>query len=358
MTSCVIWPEHSACSHDPHTATCPTKATIPSSTLSLKQTAPRPVSHSMLPRARTLLTSALNHLSTTARTMSTTFTHPDSQIPITLPSETETSPTLTQQELLAFPAFKTWHATLLRSLALQHTIPTHPFHASPYALKSIAITGVDRFGHNPSRLGFVKLRADVRNTADETLPGVALLRGGSVGMLVVLTVRGGGGAGMFRKGARDEEYALLTVQARVAAGSMAFAELPAGMLDAAGSFAGAAAAEMEEECGLRVREEEMVDLTGLVWEAEGEGEGEGLQRAVYTSPGGQDEFVPLMLVRRDVSKEDMEAMKGKLTGLRDEGEKITLKVVRLADVWKEAGRDAKALSAIAIYEGLKREGRL
>jgi hypothetical protein len=36
---------------------------------------------------------------------------------------------------------------------------------------------------------------------------------------------------------------------------------------------------------------------------------------------------------------------GKLTGLRDEGEKITLKLVRLEDLWWEGARDAKALRA-------------
>jgi ADP-sugar diphosphatase len=35
-----------------------------------------------------------------------------------------------------------------------------------------------------------------------------------------------------------------------------------------------------------------------------------------------------------------------------------LKVVRLGDLWKEGARDAKTLSAWALYCGLKREGRI
>jgi ADP-sugar diphosphatase len=47
-----------------------------------------------------------------------------------------------------------------------------------------------------------------------------------------------------------------------------------------------------------------------------------------------------------------------LTGLRNEGEKITLKVVKLGDLWKEGARDAKTLSAWALYHGLKKEGKI
>jgi len=51
-------------------------------------------------------------------------------------------------------------------------------------------------------------------------------------------------------------------------------------------------------------------------------------------------------------------MQGKLTGLRDHGEKISLMIVKLKDVWKVAGRDAKTLSALCMYDGLRREGKL
>lgn len=44
--------------------------------------------------------------------------------------------------------------------------------------------------------------------------------------------------------------------------------------------------------------------------------------------------------------------------MRDEGEKITLKLVRLDDLWKEGARDSKALAAWALFEGLTREGKL
>jgi hypothetical protein len=103
-----------------------------------------------------------------------TFKVPDSNLQI------NTIPDLSQEDLLSFPAFKTWLHTLQQSLTLQQN-PTHEFHADPYILRNIDIQSIDRFG---TRLGFVKLKADVSNGRGETLPGSVFLRGGSVGMLV------------------------------------------------------------------------------------------------------------------------------------------------------------------------------
>jgi ADP-sugar diphosphatase len=54
-------------------------------------------------------------------------------------------------------------------------------------------------------------------------------------------------------GSDKEKHVLLTVQPRIAAGSLGFCELPAGMVDA-GSFKGAAANEIQEELGLKIPE--------------------------------------------------------------------------------------------------------
>ena len=171
------------------------------------------------------------------------------------------------------------------------------------------------------------------------------MRGGSIAMLLVLKSEEGG-----------EEYAVLTIQPRIPAGSLGFVEIPAGMIDDEGTFAGAAAKEIKEEVGIEVEEKEMVDMTKLAVEGK-EGE-EGLQEAVYASPGGSDEFIPIFLVRKSMKKEEIEGLKGKLTGLREHGEKITLKIVKLSEVWREGARDGKTLASLALYEGLKREGRL
>lgn len=131
------------------------------------------------------------------------------------------------------------------------------------------------------------------------------------------------------------------------------------MLDDGGTFAGGAAREIQEETGLVVGPEELIDLTSLALGAAREpGSGERLQSAVYPSPGGSDEFIPVFLCQKAMPRGEIEELQGKLTGLREHGEKITLKVVPLADLWKEGLRDGKTLAAWALYQGLKQEGLL
>ncbi|KUJ09276.1 NUDIX domain-containing protein [Mollisia scopiformis] len=257
---------------------------------------------------------------------------------------------LTKEELLEFPAFKNWLTRLTHSLSLQESNPSHPFHKSPYALKSLTIQSFTRFPHPTPRLGFLSLTASLLNTKNESLPGSIFLRGPSVGMLCLLSPRDN----------PAEKWAIMTIQARPAAGSLAFCELPAGMVDGGGTFAGAAAKEIKEEVGFVIEERDLVNLSelaGRMGGAVGRGE-EGLEWAMWPSAGGCDEFIPLFLCEKRVERADLETWTGRLTGLRDEGEKITLKLVKLEDLWWDGARDAKALGALALYDGLKRSGKL
>ncbi|KAJ5495163.1 hypothetical protein N7539_000279 [Penicillium diatomitis] len=260
------------------------------------------------------------------------FTLPESHVQVKCDVD------LSQTELNSFPAFKTWLSTLQTSLSRQSDA-SHPFHEDPYHLRQIEIQAVDRFGGG--RLGFVKMKAEVSNGSGEKLPGSVFLRGGSVSML--------------EKG----KMALLTVQARIPAGSLTFTEIPAGMLDDSGTFAGGAAKEIEEETGLKVKQDELVDMTALAAEISATSSGdEPLQKAMYPSAGGSDEFIPIFLCEKRMPREEIEKLQGKLTGLREHGEKITLKVVPLEDLWKEGLRDSKTLAAWALYRGLKDAGRI
>lgn len=125
-------------------------------------------------------------------------------------------------------------------------------------------------------------------------------------------------------------------------GTVSCLELPAGMIDSKNDgIAGTAAREMEEECGIKLRASELTDLTEL-------GCSEAVQAGtipcagVAPSPGGCDEFLRYMYTERVVTKEDLEDMKGRLSGLRDEGEFITLRVVKLKNLWKTSA-DNKAM---------------
>ncbi|OAA63874.1 NUDIX family hydrolase [Cordyceps fumosorosea ARSEF 2679] len=257
-------------------------------------------------------------------------------VPITLPEG------LTEDQLWAFKPFTTWMSTLSRSLALQSSSAEHPFRADPYVLRSVTVQAFDLFGG--ARVGFLKLAAVVSNNAGETLPAAALLRGPSVAMLVML----------LPDDAANERHVVLTVQPRVPAGSLAFAELPAGMVDDAGNFKGVAAQEMQEELGMTIAEGELTCLSELAAEQEEE----GLPAAMFPSAGGCDEHVTLYSYERRVSREELRSWSGRLTGLRDRGEKITLKIVPMKDAWRAGARDAKTLGALALWEGLRREGKV
>ncbi|CAG8042412.1 unnamed protein product [Penicillium salamii] len=262
--------------------------------------------------------------------------------------QVNTIPGLSLQDLASFPAYKTWLTTLQHSLSRQEN-PSHEFHHDPYVLRKIDIQAVDRFGG--ARLGFVKLKAEVSNGRGETLPGSIFLRGGSVGMLLVLQPDD------IANPTDNDKRAILTIQPRIPAGSLAFPEIPAGMLDDSGTFAGGAAKEIQEETGLLVEQADLVDMTALAARVnQGPSDGECLQNAVYPSAGGSDEFIPLFLCQKTMPRKEIDELQGKLTGLRDEGEKITLKIVPLGDLWKTGLRDGKTLAAWGLYQGLKKEG--
>ncbi|QGA16750.1 hypothetical protein EYB26_004418 [Talaromyces marneffei] len=289
--------------------------------------------------------------------LNTKSAQPNADITVTCPPTSSDNNSISRDQLLSFPAFKTWLSTLRKSLAEQ-TSPTHEFHKAPYKLRKIDIQAVDYFGRG--RLGFIKMKADVSNDSGERLPGSILLRGGSVAMLLILQ------SDDVPSTSEKDKYVIMTVQPRIPAGTLKFAEIPAGMLDNSGTFAGGAANEIHEETGLSIPQDELVDMTALASASlrhspsaeEGDEDKEILQKAVYPSPGGSDEFIPVFLCQRRMPRKEIEAMQGRLTGNRNEQEKITLKIVRLEDLWKEGLRDGKTLAAWALYEGLRKEGRI
>ena len=259
------------------------------------------------------------------------------------------TPTLEKDQLLSFPAFKVWISTLQHSLSTQQN-PTHTFNSAPYKLRKIDVQTVDFFGGG--RIGFLKLKAEVSNDNSEKLPGSVFLRGGSVGMMLILQPDD------VPQNSEDEKQVILTLQPRIPAGSLALPELPAGMLDDSGTFSGGAAKEIEEETGLKIPAEDLIDMTDLALPKATKDEDERLQQGVYPSPGGCDEFIPLFLWQKRIPRSQLKDWQGKLTGLREYGEKITLMLAPLDQVWRIGGRDAKVLAGWALYEGLRREGKI
>jgi ADP-sugar diphosphatase len=242
---------------------------------------------------------------------------------------------ITTDELFEFRAFRDWLNALKIELDSQ-VQADHPFHHSPYALRSITIQSVDRF--SATRIGFVKLVSDIRNKDNKALPGVVFLRGGSVAILMILRPRD----------SENERWVVMTDQPRIATGSLSFKEIPAGMLDDNDDIAAAAAQELLEETEFKIPSAELENLTTLYLDKTGVSD--HLQPATYLSPGGLDESISIFLWEKVLDRQDIEAKKEKHTGLSAHGEKIVLRIINYDDFFPLAVQDGKTLGAWALYE--------
>ncbi|KAI9105882.1 hypothetical protein DFS34DRAFT_641736 [Phlyctochytrium arcticum] len=258
-------------------------------------------------------------------------------------------------DVKSFPPFQDWVSSF--SYELSHS-PV----AKSLRVNGIEVADVDYFKNG--KVGFVKFTVDAewvqggesgRTDKPVKIPGIVFARGGSVAVLVLLHAKDP------RNEQDKEARVVLTVQPRLPIASLSFTELPAGMLDGEShKFAGTAAKELEEECGIQIKEDDLIDLTTLALGEDGrnpDGQSRLGHTGVYTSPGGSDEYIKLFLCRKTLPLADIARLEGFEGGLRNEGERIKLKVVRLADLWRST-RDMKALSALALYENCERKGLL
>lgn len=158
----------------------------------------------------------------------------------------------------------------------------------------------------------------------------------------------------------QDEYALLVEQPRVPIGCVSCLELPAGMMDDENqNVTGIAVQEIQEECGIQIRPCELVDLTELALQHPLRN-GTLPMAAVPLSPGGCDEFGRFLYLEKRVTQAELDTMQGRLQGLRDHGEHITLRVVPFHEAWSISG-DAKAImyvSPLFFYSQLKPTGTL
>lgn len=202
-----------------------------------------------------------------------------------------------------------------------------------FDLKSIEIQSVDKF--STGRVGFIKFVSHVERNGVK-IPGIVVLRGQAVAMLMHITDEQTG-----------EEYSILTEQPRVPIGKLSL-EIPAGMTDGCGNLKGVAVKELEEECGLTAKTEDLIDLLDLAMGDKFPG--------VYMSGGLCDESIRLYLWNVTMPHEKIVELEGRLGG-EDDHEQIRLRIVKFNDLWKTAP-DAKALSSLALYHHLKAEGKI
>ena len=201
-------------------------------------------------------------------------------------------------------------------------------------IKKVHFQSIDMFGPN---VGFLKFQAfsECPRAKGKFIPGITFCRGGAVAILLILTCKSTG-----------EKFSILTLQPRIPIGKFCMPEIPAGMLDDNNDFKGVAAKELEEECGIQIKKDKLINLT-QVYERIG-------FKGMYPSAGGCDEFLVLYAYEQEMEEHLIKQLEGKLTGNLEEGETITLKIVKYQHLWREAP-DAKTLSALFLYEKFKQQ---
>jgi ADP-sugar diphosphatase len=210
--------------------------------------------------------------------MTPSITIGNQSVPVKGCSENEFS------KVAEFQPFKDWIKAFNKQQAAFH---------DEMDVNSIEIQSIDYF--KSEKIGFVKLKSEVVfKETGKSAPGIVFMvnltryqdwclklimrllyiekqRGGAVSMLLILKSPG------------NKDKIILTLQPRVPVPDLAFPELPAGMLDGSGNFVGTAAKEIEEETGLKIKEEELIDMTELAY---------GDQwRGMYPSAGGSGKDV-------------------------------------------------------------------
>lgn len=213
---------------------------------------------------------------------------------------------------------------------------------SRIAIDEFIVTDLDLFARpgsdaTPTNIGFIKGKPMYMNDApldkatNKKIPSnIVFLRGGSVGVLIVIEIEG-----------TDEKYFALIQQVRIPAGCY-ISEICAGMIDSAtNNVVGVALKELEEETGIVINRSDLTEL-GSIW----------------PSPGACDEEITLFYSYVTMSYSTFLEKQDRIFG-ESEDEVIKLKFVK-ADGRREtleyllSLKDAKLNSAylMAIAKGL------
>ena len=204
--------------------------------------------------------------------------------------------------VLAAPHFRRWHEGMRARFTLRHVLVR------------------DAVAFSRTRMGFILVEADALHDG-QPVPGLALLRGDSVSVLLVLKCPG------------YPDRTILTCEARVPIARPDLLALPAGMLDG-GAFESTALRELSEEVGadLRVHERDLVALT-----------------QVWLSPGGCDEAIGLYYAELHIDEALARHLSNRQTGLASEHEHIRLHVIDLDHLPHIGMTDAKTLLSWHLY---------
>jgi ADP-sugar diphosphatase len=194
-------------------------------------------------------------------------------------------------------------------------------------IEGITIKGLDLWG---PRVGLLMMHAKVTKKNGSVIPGTVFMRGNSVAMLPVITCL-----------EDQKKYTALVVQTRIPYGKRGCHEIPAGMMDQSNNFKASASKELEEELGLTVDASQLINLTEWAYN--------GKFHGMYPSIGGCDEQIAIMLYRTTMTREKLNEIHDKQTGVAEEGEVIRTKIIPLDELIYTVP-DAKAMCAYLLYK--------
>jgi len=250
---------------------------------------------------------------------------------------------ITKEQIQDHDGFKTWTNTLRYSLR-QQKHRDHPFYKSRYELKEIEIQSYDMVEGRPL---FLKLFAKVQNSVDDSLPGAVFLRGGAAAVLIILRPFD----------SLDERYVVMTEQPRIAAGSLSFMEIPAGMKNPKdGSISIAAARDLEDKVRLKLNAEDLIDMTEIA--LRDHQSDESLKNAMYPSPGACDEFISIFLWEKEMDRMLIDSLREQLSEEGSKAGKVRVRLFNYEKLLQVGARDGKTWAAWSLYEYLKRTGQI
>ena len=179
----------------------------------------------------------------------------------------------------------------------------------------IEIVHVELFSNN--RVGFISMRAHTTKDG-HPLPSFVFVRGHAVAVLLFVN----------DKLLLVEQYRVPVQETRL--------EAPAGMIDESGDFVGVAAAEIEEETGIKIRKEDLKPLGS------------------YTpSPGASDEELFLYYCEVKLGEEELKEVEGKIHGEEGSKERIRVRLVDYTPANILATRDSALIYAAYAYQAAK-----
>lgn len=195
-----------------------------------------------------------------------------------------------------------------------------------FTLNNIIIESVDTLHHN-NDVFLIKLKVDLILPSGVPFIPTIILRHSAVAGLCVLTCE-------------NKKYIVLVNQPRVPVGKVVY-ELPAGMVDDGKNPAQVILRELEEEAQLQT----LLGITADMIKPLG-------KSAYNSSPGFTNENVYLFYLDAEITKDQFQALQDRNTGLVEEGESITVKIIPYDDLTAYCN-DVKTLSALYLYEHLK-----